>query len=134
MRFKRRWLAASAVIGLAGCATQAPPIPAGAATPATHEATAVVMATSARSLIGSPRGEVLAALGPATVIRFDSGYEVWVYRFVEPAARKRAKEPAAASGRQGEPDRARRPSELVMLFTPAGVVAKVRVRAEEPAS
>ena len=134
MRFERPWLAAGAVIGLAGCATQAPPIPAGAATPVTPETTAVAMATSARSLVGNTRGEVLAALGPATVIRFDSGYEVWVYRFVEPAARKRPREPAAASGRQGEPDRARRPSELVMLFTPAGVVAKVRVRTEEPAS
>ena len=90
------------------------------------------MATTARSLVGSTRGAVLAALGPATAIPFESGYEVWVYRFVEPAARKPAREPTGAAA--SEEKRERRPSELVMLFTPAGVVDKVRVRAETPVS
>lgn len=55
------------------------------------------------------RAEALAALGPATEIRFDSGYAVWVYR-------TRAAKP--------DPDRA----EFVILFAPSGVVKKTRLR------
>ncbi len=55
------------------------------------------------------KAEALAALGPATVIRFDSGYEVWAYRSKE--------------GRSRDAN-----AELVILFTPAGVVHKSRVR------
>ncbi|RYX94420.1 MAG: hypothetical protein EOO28_14830 [Comamonadaceae bacterium] len=54
------------------------------------------------------KADVLAALGPSTAIRFDSGYEVWVYRA------------AAIRGLSRE--------ELVILFDPAGVVQKSRVR------
>lgn len=60
----------------------------------------------------SRQAEVLATLGPATVVRFASGYQAWVYR--------------------GRPDRrnseAAEVSELVILFSPAGVVQKARVR------
>lgn len=55
------------------------------------------------------QAEVVAALGPATEIQFDSGYAVWVYRV-------RAAEPDA--------DRA----EFVILFAPSGVVKKTRLR------
>ncbi|RZJ12212.1 MAG: hypothetical protein EOO54_20605 [Haliea sp.] len=55
------------------------------------------------------KADVLAALGPATVVRFDSGFEVWAYR--------------------DKPVRqADSPAELVMLFTPSGVVQKVRAK------
>lgn len=58
----------------------------------------------------SRKAEVAAALGPAIVISFDSGYEVWVYRW--PGADRT---PRAAT-------------ELVLLFDPAGVLTKARVR------
>jgi hypothetical protein len=81
------------------------------------------VAKAGESLRGGTRGDVIAALGQATVVRFDSGYEVWVYRFLEPAARKQ-------TGSGGEAPAAREDSlsELVMLLTPSGTVARVRVR------
>jgi hypothetical protein len=54
--------------------------------------------------------EALAALGPATEIRFDSGYAVWVYR-----------------ARAAEPDGDR--AEFVILFAPNEVIKKTRLRA-----
>lgn len=59
----------------------------------------------------STKADVRAALGRATVIDFTSGYEVWVYR-----ERLLEKPP---SPRQ----------ELVLLFAPSGVLAKLRVSA-----
>lgn len=53
--------------------------------------------------------DVLAALGPATVVTFDSGYEVWIYR-------EKSREPASGK------------AEFVLLFTPDGIVKKTRVR------
>ena len=55
------------------------------------------------------QAEVMAALGPATEIQFDSGYAVWVYR-------------AGVS----EPDADH--AEFVVLFAPSGVVKKTRLR------
>ena len=67
----------------------------------------------------STRSEVQAALGAATAIRFDSGFEVWVYRFYDPAraerAKARGKDEVGASG------------EFVVLFDPSGVTSKTRV-------
>lgn len=60
------------------------------------------------------KAEVMAALGAATVINFDSGFEVWVYR-----AGSRA--PAETK------------AEFVVLFAPDGVVKKTRVRPAYPA-
>ncbi len=64
----------------------------------------------------SSKAEVLATLGPATVVRFDSAYEVWVYRGTD-VARKQA----AGSG-----------AELVVLFNPAGIAVKSRLRPADP--
>ena len=55
----------------------------------------------------SRKEEVAALLGPAESIRFDSGFEVWAYR--APGERR------ADAG-----------AELVLLFDPAGVLAKAR--------
>ena len=55
------------------------------------------------------RADVLAVLGPATVVQFDSGYEVWVYREKSPESRVD-------------------PAEFVLLFTPSGIVKKTRLR------
>ncbi|MDN3922361.1 hypothetical protein [Roseateles violae] len=68
-------------------------------------------AAVARVVLGrSGKAEVAAALGPAIVIDFDSGYAVWVYRW--PGADK---SPRAAT-------------ELVLLFDPAGLLRKLRLR------
>ncbi len=58
---------------------------------------------------GQARSDVQARLGPAEVVRFDSGYEVWVYRT------------------RGARD-ARATPELVLLFDPSGHLAKLRAR------
>lgn len=71
-------------------------------------------AAQARLVPGqSTKAQVAAALGAATVVHFDSGYEVWVYQ-------------------QKDPRADREPDELVVLFSPAGVVKKTRVRTGVP--
>lgn len=57
----------------------------------------------------SRKDEVQGRLGKAEVVRFDSGYEAWVYRA------------------RGARD-ARAAPELVLLFDPAGVLSKARAR------
>ena len=59
----------------------------------------------------STKAEVLAALGKATVVKFESGYEVWVYR-------------GSVAGSQPTGI-----TEFVILFGPDGVLKKSRVRA-----
>jgi hypothetical protein len=58
----------------------------------------------------STKADVAAALGRATVIPFDSGYEVWVYRW------------------RGAQPTTRAATELVVLFEPSGLARKTRVR------
>lgn len=96
---------ALAVLALAGCAGFNAP----AAPPFRDPALSM---PSAQALIipgQSTRSDVAAALGPAAVVRFDSGFEVWAYRTQHPGAA-----PASA--------------ELVILFGPTGVVRKTRLR------
>ena len=73
-----------------------------------------VQAASDKVVIGkSSKADVLAALGGATVIVFDSGFEVWAYR---------------VKGAQAQSSRA----EFVVLFAPDGVVRKTRIRPSHP--
>ncbi|MES2960177.1 MAG: hypothetical protein V4792_18465 [Pseudomonadota bacterium] len=58
----------------------------------------------------STKAQVATALGTAIVIPFDSGYEVWVYRW------------------RGADATTRAATELVVLFDPSGLAAKARVR------
>lgn len=58
----------------------------------------------------STKVDVSSALGKAIVIPFDSGYEVWVYRW------------------PGSDKTTRAATELVVLFDPSGIVTKARVR------
>jgi hypothetical protein len=59
-----------------------------------------------RLLIGtSTKADARAALGEATVVDFESGYEVWVYR---------------------EQIRDKPPAEFVLLFEPSGILKKKR--------
>lgn len=60
------------------------------------------------------KADVIAALGNATIVKFDSGYEVWVYR-------AGSREPSGAK------------AELVLLFTPSGIVKKTRIKPAYPA-
>jgi hypothetical protein len=83
-----------AFVLLAGCATPPPPEP--AAGPTLGE-------IAAWFTVGrSTKSDVRAALGEGTVLDFESGYEVWVYR--QPA------------------------HELVLLFEPSGTLSNTRVR------
>ncbi len=64
-----------------------------------------------RAVVGrSTKAELAAALGEAIAIPFDSGYEVWVYRW------------------PGADTTTRAATELVLLFEPGGTLAKVRLR------
>ena len=89
---------------LAACATQnaAPP---GAQVPAERLQQTVVVGQTTRA-------QLLAAFGPTKNVRFDSGFETWVYQS------------PAGDGRFAE---------FVVLIDPAGVVAKTRTRAPAPA-
>lgn len=57
----------------------------------------------------STKADVTAALGTATIVKFDSGYEVWVYRGTDGKA--------TTTG-----------AEFVILFAPSGIVKKTRIR------
>lgn len=64
---------------------------------------------------GRTKQEIAALLGPAVAVRLDSGHEVWVYRPRPPKSRPTEDQP-----------------ELVVLFSPSGVVEKSRVRPAYP--
>ncbi|MCD2344936.1 hypothetical protein LRH25_31925 [Ideonella azotifigens] len=111
LRLRALCLAASlcsgcAGVGLLGPSPQGPGI---AHTPA-GQALSPQAAAALITVGKSTQPEVATALGPAIVVRFDSGDEVWVYRW--PGADRST---GAAT-------------ELVLLFEPPGVVAKLRVR------
>ena len=59
----------------------------------------------------STKADVVATLGrTSAILTFESGFEVWVYRITP-----------SREAKQGE-------GELVMLFAPAGTLAKTRLR------
>ncbi len=110
-RLPRLVLACMAAASVGGCALPAGPLV--IEKPASSLLAGGLTATAAQQAVTvgqSTKAQVRAALGPATVVKFDSGYEVWVYRGPEVANARR------------EPD------EFVILFSPAGVVKKTRVR------
>jgi hypothetical protein len=76
----------------------------------------------------STRADVIAALGASLAIRFDSGYEVWVYR-LENAVRGAEDPLRRFFPRRTEPAAA---DEFVILFAPSGIVAKTRLRTASP--
>jgi hypothetical protein len=89
---------------LAGCATQnaAPP---GAQVSAERLQQTVVAGQTTKA-------QLLAAFGPTKNVRFDSGFEAWVYQ-----------SPAGAG----------QFTEFVVLIDPVGVVVKTRTREPAPA-
>jgi hypothetical protein len=129
-RLRRHWLglrqaamatmatmAALLCAAIAGCATlEAPATNTTASLPGTR----AIAASSAQSAIAigrSTKQDVEAALGRTTRVSFDSGYEVWVYRWSDGAPAVSPAVRPAASG-----------AEFVVLFNPSGVVAKTRLR------
>ena len=87
---------------LAGCAG-------GATHPFRDPGLSMQAAGEAVAIGQSSQQEVMAALGAATVVRFDSGYEVWVYR----------QNPLRSEAANAE---------FVILFAPSGIVKKTRIR------
>jgi len=87
-----------AAILLAGCASQ--PAPPGAVVAAERLTQSVVAGRTSKA-------ELLATFGPTKNVRFDSGYEAWVYQ-------------SPAGGGQF--------SEFVVLIDPSGIVSKTRTR------
>lgn len=128
MRPLRHALWALAVGVLSGCGSTQPPARAAADAASPRVASAAAMARTGQGLHGAARADVLATLGPATVLRFDSGYEVWVYRFDDAAPRRAARGPDPGSAPRGPVAGDGSASELVLLLAPSGVVAKSRVR------
>ena len=109
---------------------------AGCATPPASNPSAVVTSRGAKLLpadkvkdaiaVGrSTKADVLAALGKTLAIRFDSGYEVWLYQLAEDPRLSTAPGQRAARSDKSPADAS---AELVILFEPSGVVAKTRVR------
>ena len=98
----------SAVLCLAGCASALRT--ADPALPPFRDASMSLQAASDVITRGkTTKAEALASLGPATVVKFDSGFEVWIYR-------AKSKDAGAA------------PAEFVVLFTPEGIASKTRIR------
>lgn len=88
---------------------------AGCATPVTTGGIASVREAQAKLVPGvSNKADVLAALGKAITVSFDSGYEVWVYK-------ERGVGGLFARSPYESP-------ELVLLFAPDGVLKKMRTR------
>ncbi len=87
--------------GLFGSADTAPPF---------RDAT-MSMQTAKELVVNglTTKADVMSGLGSATIVKFESGYEVWVYRA------------GARESSAGKP-------ELVILFTPSGVVKKHRLK------
>lgn len=83
----------------------------------------------------STKTDVMLAFGKTTAISFDSGFEVWVYRY---AARGAAAGASAAAGvlarlgGTGPGNAATGDAEFVVLFAPNGIVTKTRVRPAPP--
>lgn len=108
----KRALVVAACLFVAGCALVQPPPKERPLGPG--ETLSARAAGNALVVGKSTEAEVRAALGEALVIDFASGYEVWVYR-ERPAKKEKEEKPPP------------RPTELVLLFAPSGVLAKTRI-------
>src|SRR5262245_33490381 len=113
---------------IAGCAAPRPSsAPAVMVAP---ERTRTIAADRIRNAVAvgrSTKGDVIAALGETLVIRFESGFEVWIYRLASDKPDKTAQAWGSDRGGSEKPE-ARTASEFVVLFAPSGLVAKMRVR------
>ena len=73
-------------------------------------AVAAAQAAGERVHEGDTRRQVAATLGPSNILAFESGWQVWIYRW------------------PGADNATRSATELIVLFEPGGTVRKARVR------
>ena len=69
----------------------------------------------------STKTDVMATLGKSMFVPFESGFEVWAYRFKDPSQETppaRSKDPPKPPPRE---------TELVVLFAPSGIATKTRM-------
>ena len=108
----------TACLGGTGCVALGTPDPApagpGSARTPTGESPAPQTALSMIVPGKSTKADVVAALANPIVISFDSGYEVWVYRW------------------RGADTTTRAATEVVVLFDPSGLATKARLRPGYP--
>ncbi len=98
-----------------------------------HQRAATIPAKDAMHAITigkSTKVDVLEALGNTPVISFDSGFEVWVYRYAGDTPAKAGT--VERSERAGSGNATLGLSEFVVLFAPSGVVTKTRIRPAPP--
>ncbi len=114
MRFPGRQLARAGLLSLlaiaiAGCAGLGG-FPASEKNASAFSDPAMTMQIASKTVVvgQSTKDDVAAVLGPASVVRFDSGFEVWLYR-------------------EGPVSEASTATEFVILFAPSGVVKKTRL-------
>ncbi|HZN23621.1 MAG TPA: hypothetical protein VFB75_05315 [Burkholderiales bacterium] len=122
-------IGAAIVLGLclAGCATRSVIVPSAVVTSPRTKVIAPQRVKDAVVVGQSTKADVIAALGETLVVSFETGFEVWVYRFGDDSSRKRglpSRATRSASEKAGPGDTA----EFVILFAPSGVVAKTRIR------
>ena len=101
---------------------------AGCATPGASSLT-TVSADTVRDAVNigkSTKTDVIAALGKTKGIRFDSGFEVWVYRVTGDTSANLG--PGELFRSAGSEKRSPGETEFVILFAPSGVVTKTRIR------
>jgi hypothetical protein len=98
---------------LAGCALLGPGSIDDSGPGVMHTGAPSPAAAHASAAPGATKAQVLAALGRANTVRFDSGWEVWLYRW-----------PGADRSARGA-------TEVVVLFDPQGTVKKSRLRRGE---
>jgi hypothetical protein len=126
----RAGVAIAIYVFVAGCALPGtPPVASGTAT---ANFIAARNAAEAIAIGKSTQADVIAAFGKAAVVSFDSGYQVWVYWITdERVTGESAGKPGWMSRflhAASEEEMARGKTEFVILFTPSGVVAKIRIR------
>ena len=113
-----RLCAIALVTTLAGCASgggfDPSPLGPGSVRTPSGQTLAPQAAMDTIAIGASSKADVFRALGTAVTIPFDSGYEVWVYRWVGPDKTTRGA------------------TELVVLFDPSGRATKVRIRPGYP--
>jgi hypothetical protein len=127
----RMTLAAGLAGCIAGCASPPAVPPSAVVAQAQTRLVAADRMKDAVAIGRSTRADVVAALGETLVIRFDTGYEVWVYRLAKDA---RAQGVTARRGPTPSADKAKPDAsgEFVILFAPSGLVAKTRIRPAPP--
>jgi hypothetical protein len=119
---------AMAVAGcIAGCATAPATAPSAVVTSPRTKVIPAARASDGVAIGKSTKADVAAALGETLVIRFDTGFELWVYR-LDDGALSRQTLAQRITGTGPEKAAPGTSAEFVVLFAPSGLVAKTRIR------